>query len=258
MMGRLDGKVAIVTGGAMGIGKAAALALAREGARVAAADVDAAGGQATADEIRGAGGEAFFQRTDVGASGDVEALVAATVQRWGGLHVLFNNVGVAIGGGAADMSEEDWNRVLNINLSGIWRGMKYAIPEMIKAGGGSIINTSSVQSLVGFQGWAGYAASKGAINSLTQQAAVEYAPHRIRVNAIAPGTIMTPMNRRIMEGMPEPDKLLEQWSRAHALGRVGEPEEVAALVVFLASDESSFITGELIRVDGGMVIKGPT
>lgn len=255
-MGRLDNKIAIVTGGAMGIGKAAAEALAREGAKVAIGDINEQVGKATTEEISKAGGEVFFQKTDVGVSADVERLVNAAVERYGKLDVLVNNVGVAIGGSAADMSEEDWNRVLNINLSGVWRGMKYAIPHMIKNGKGSIVNTSSVQSLVGFVGWAGYAASKGAINALTQQAAMDYAPHQIRINAIAPGTIMTPMNEKIFKEAPDPDALIKSWNDAHPIGRFGQPEEVANLILFLASDESSFITGEIIRVDGGAVIKG--
>ena len=255
-MGRLNNKVAIVTGGAMGIGKAAALALAREGAKVAVADIEDKAGAATADEIRAAGGEAFFHHTDVGITADVERLVRTTIGRYGRLDVLFSNVGIAIGGSVAELEEEDWNRLININLTSIWRGMKYAIPEMIKRGGGSIINTSSVQSLLGFPGWAGYAASKGGINALTQQAAVDYAKHNIRVNAIAPGTIMTPMNESILKTAENPQGLIDTWKSMHALERVGKPEEVAEAVVFLASDESSFITGEVLRVDGGMVIKG--
>lgn len=255
-MGRLDNKVAIVTGGAMGIGKAAAEVLAREGAKVAIGDINEEVGEATMEAIRKVGGEVFFQKTDVSVSADVERLVNATVQRYGKLDVLVNNVGVAISGSAADISEEDWNRVLNVNLSGVWRGMKYAIPHMIKNCKGSIINTSSVQSLVGFNGWAGYAASKGAINSLTQQAAIDYAPHQIRINAIAPGTIMTPMNEKIFKEVPDPAALIKSWNDAHPIGRFGQPEEVANLILFLASEESSFITGEIIRVDGGVVIKG--
>jgi len=255
-MGRLDSKVAIVTGAAMGIGKAAAVALSREGARVAVADIDEAEGAATVEEISSAGGEAFFQHTDVQISADVGALVRATVERWGKLDILFNNVGVAIAGSVTDISEEDWNRVLNVNLTSVWRGMKYAIPEMIKQGGGSIISTSSVQALLGFTDYAGYAASKGAINALTQQAAIDYAKHKIRINAVAPGTIMTPMNERIFAASDDPQGLTDSWNRMHPLGRFGWPAEVAAAVVFLASDEASFITGECLRVDGGMVIRG--
>lgn len=254
-MPRLQDKVAIVTGGAMGIGRASALALAREGAKVVIGDRDAAG-EGVAAEILSAGGEAFFQLTDVGLSVEVAALVQATVERYGRLDILFNNVGVAIQGTVTDLSEDDWDRVINVNLTSVWRGMKYAIPEMIKSGGGSIISTSSVQSLMGFPGWSGYAASKGGINALTQQAAVDYARHNIRVNAIAPGTILTPMNARIFEALEDPQPLIDTWNGMHALGRFGQPEEVAAAVVFLASDEASFITGECLRVDGGMVIKG--
>lgn len=255
-MGRVENKVAIVTGAAMGIGKAAAIALAREGAKVAVADIEDAKGESVVQEIKAAGGEAFFQHTDVGVTADVERLVNATVERYGKLDVLVNNTGVAISGGAADISEEDWSRVLNINLSGIWRGMKFAIPHMIKNGGGSIINLSSIQALVGFEGWAGYAASKGAINALTQQTAIDYAKHQIRINAIAPGTIMTPMNEKIFDTVPDPQVLIESWNALHPIGRFGQPEEVANAIVFLASDESSFITGVILRVDGGAVIKG--
>lgn len=255
-MGRLEQKVAIVTGGAMGIGEAAALALAREGARVVVADIEADAGAATVATLTAAGGTGFFQRTDVAVSSDVEALVQATVERYGRLDILFNNVGVAIMGSVTEMSEDQWQRVLNINLGGVWRGMKYAIPEMIKGGGGSIINTSSAQALVGFNGWAGYAASKGGIVALTQQAAVDYAPHKIRINAIAPGTIMTPMNEGVFASVVDPQALIDSWNSQHPLGRFGQPEEVAATVVFLASDEASFITGVVLRVDGGLVIKG--
>jgi NAD(P)-dependent dehydrogenase (short-subunit alcohol dehydrogenase family) len=255
-MGRLEGKVALVTGGAMGIGRAVALAFAREGARVVIADIDVEKGHEVVEAIRNTGGDAAFVQADVGRSEDVQAAVQTALRQFGRLDILVNNAGIAVPGSAVDMSEEDWHRVINVNLTGVWRGMKYAIPEMIKGGGGSIINLSSVQSLLGFPGWAGYAASKGGINALTQQAAVEYAPYGIRINAIAPGTIMTPMNERIFREATNPQELIERWNRMHALGRFGQPEEVAALVVFLASDEASFITGEVIRVDGGMVVKG--
>src|SRR5437868_1805312 len=183
-MGRVAGKTAIVTGGAAGIGRACAPALAREGARVAVADVDEAGGADTASAIGTDGGEAFFRRADVGVTADMRELVRAAADRWGRLDVLVNNAGVAIPGSVTDISEEDWERVLNVNLSGMWRGMRFAIPEMLKTGGGSVINTSSVQSLVGFRGWAGYAASKGGINGLTRQVAVDYAAQGLRVEEV--------------------------------------------------------------------------
>jgi NAD(P)-dependent dehydrogenase (short-subunit alcohol dehydrogenase family) len=153
------------------------------------------------------------------------------------------------------MSEEDWQAVLDINLTGVWRGMRAAIPVMLGQGGGSIVNLSSVQSLVGFVGWAGYAASKGGINGLTQQAAVEYASRGIRVNAIVPGTILTEMNERIMEDSGDPQAQMDAWVAMHPMRRVGTPAEVADAVVFLISDASSFVTGTLLRVDGGMVVQ---
>jgi NAD(P)-dependent dehydrogenase (short-subunit alcohol dehydrogenase family) len=254
-MGRLDGKVAVVTGGAHGIGRASAKALGVEGAKVAIGDIDEAGGDRSAREIRDAGGDAVSVRTDVTSMADVEALVGAAVERWGRLDVMFNNVGVAIGGAAGEMSEDDWNRVIDVNLTGVWRGMRVAIPVMLEAGGGSIVNTSSVQGHVGFLGWSGYAASKGGVDALTRQAAVEYAPNGIRVNAVVPGTILTEMNEGILREVDDPDALLAEWTSMHPLGRIGLPEDVAAAVVFLASDESSFVTGESLRVDGGMIVK---
>jgi NAD(P)-dependent dehydrogenase (short-subunit alcohol dehydrogenase family) len=254
-MGRVEGKTAIVTGGASGIGRAAAVALAREGARVAVADIDGAGAAETVAAIEAEGGTAFYRRTDVAVTADVAGLIQDVTKRWHHLDVLFNNAGVAIAGSITEISEQDWERVLSVNLSSVWRGMHFAIPEMLKSGGGSIINTSSVQSAVGFRGWSGYAASKGGINSLTRQAAVEYAARGIRVNAILPGTILTPMNERILATSPDAARIEADWLSMHPVGRLGQPAEVAALAVFLASDESSFITGELIRVDGGLVVR---
>jgi len=253
-MGRVGDKSVVLTGGASGIGRAAARMLAAEGAAVVIGDVDEAAA-GVAEEIRDAGGRATFVRTDVRSWDDVQHLVEAAVREHGGLDVIVNNVGVAIGGSAGEMSEEDWNRVLDVNLSGVWRGMRLAIPEMLKTGGGSIVNVSSVQSLVGFVGWSGYAASKGGINALTQQAAVEYAPQGIRVNAIIPGTILTGMNEGILKEHPDRDTLMSRWAAMHPIGRIGQPEEVATAIVYLASDESSFVTGMLLRVDGGMVVK---
>jgi NAD(P)-dependent dehydrogenase (short-subunit alcohol dehydrogenase family) len=253
-MGRVDGKAVVLTGGASGIGRASAKALAAEGAAIVIGDVEERGADVAA-EIRDAGGHATFIRTDVSSWDDVAALVRGAVEEEGRLDVIVNNVGVAIGGSAGEMSEQDWDRVIDVNLTGVWRGMRLAIPEMLKTGGGSIINVSSVQSLVGFNGWSGYAASKGGINALTQQAAVEYAPKGIRVNAIIPGTILTGMNEGILRDHPDPDGLMAEWTAMHPIGRIGRPEEVAGAVVYLASDESSFVTGMLLRVDGGMVVK---
>ncbi len=254
--GRLQGKVAIVTGAAMGIGKAAASALAAEGALVILSDVNDAAAEAAVRELADRGGSVSFQHADVARASDVEALVSETVRRHGRLDVMVNNAGIAIPGSVVETSEDDWSRTLNVNLAGVWRGMKYAIPRMKESGGGSIINMSSTQSLVGFRNWAAYAAAKGGINALTQQAAVEYAAFGIRVNAIAPGTIMTPMNERIFQSAPDREALLKEWNSLHPLGRFGEPSEIGSLVAFLASDDASFITGVIIRADGGAVIKG--
>jgi len=253
-MGRVQDKVTVLTGGASGIGRAAARMLADEGAIVVIGDVDERAAD-VAEGIEDAGGRASFVRTDVASWSDIERLIATAVDGHGRLDVIVNNVGVAIGGSAGEMSEDDWNRVIDVNLTGVWRGMRLAIPEMLRTGGGSIVNTSSVQSLVGFDGWSGYAASKGGINALTQQAAVEYAPQGIRVNAIIPGTILTGMNEGILAEHPDPDGLMAQWTAMHPVGRIGQPEEVATAIVYLASDESSFVTGTLLRVDGGMVVR---
>jgi NAD(P)-dependent dehydrogenase (short-subunit alcohol dehydrogenase family) len=253
---RLAGKVAIVTGAAMGIGRATAALFAREGAKVVVADIDTAKGEETVQQIRAEGGEALFVRTDVGRDEDVERLVRTAVERYGKLDVLHNNVGVAIGGAVTETPPESWHRVLDINLGGVYRGCRFAIPEMIRNGGGSIINTASVQGMVGFPGWAGYAASKGGIIALTRQMAIEYAKHRVRVNCICPGTIRTPMLDEVLEKAPDPDALLRAWAEAHPIGRFGLPEDIAYAALYLASDESSFITGHALVVDGGVTARG--
>jgi NAD(P)-dependent dehydrogenase (short-subunit alcohol dehydrogenase family) len=253
-MARVRDKVAVVTGAASGIGRAAAQALAAEGARVAVADIDP-DGESVAQAILDAGGDASWVPTDVRSTEEVRAAIDGAARRWGRLDVLCNNAAVAIGGSAGDISESDWAAVLDINLTGVWRGMRAALPHMVAQGSGSIVNVSSVQSLVGFEGWAGYAASKGGINALTQQAAIDYAPAGVRVNAVIPGTILTGMNEGILAESEDREALLAGWVSMHPIGRIGMPEEVAAAIVFLASDESSFVTGSLVRVDGGMVVK---
>lgn len=252
----LDGRVAIVTGAAMGIGKACAVALSHAGASVVLADIDTEAGEAAAAGISAGGGEALFVRCDVTRMSDIELAAAAAVERFGGVDILVNNAARAIGGKVDEIDEDSWNTVLSTNLTSVWRGMRVCVPLMKQRGGGAIVSMSSVQALTGFTGWAAYAAAKGGINSLTQQAALDLAPHKIRVNAIAPGTIMTPLNERVFREHPNPDELIRTWNSAHPLGRFGTPEEVADAAVFLASDRASFITGTLLRVDGGLLIKG--
>jgi NAD(P)-dependent dehydrogenase (short-subunit alcohol dehydrogenase family) len=251
-----EGRVAVITGAAMGIGRACAEAFARGGASVVIADVNEEIGRQTTAAITAAGGKAIFVAADVALMADMEAMAKAALTAFGSIDILVNNAARAIGGRVDETDEVTWNAVMDVNLSGVWRGMRVCVPEMIRRKRGVVINISSVQSLVGFTGWAAYAAAKGGINALTQQSAVDLAPFGIRVNAVAPGTIMTPLNQKIFETIDDPQKLIDTWNKAHPLGRFGEAHEVADAVTFLASDRASFITGEILRVDGGLVIRG--
>lgn len=252
-MKRLEGKAAVVTGAASGIGRSTAVLLVKEGARCVLADVDEEQAQETLRLTKEVGGEAHFVRTDVSRSEDVEAAVTTAVEIFGGIDILHNNAGIALRASVIDTTEELWEQILDVNLGGIFRGCKHTIPHMIEGGGGSIINTTSVQGLRGFEEWAAYAASKGGIIALTKQIALEYAKHSIRVNCIAPGAIDTPMNAQVHGENLE--MLRQTWARAYPLGRAGQPEEVAEAVLFLASDASSFITGQCLVVDGGITVK---
>lgn len=250
-MGKLDGKVAIVTGAASGIGRATALLFAQEGAKVVAADVAEEKGRATAAEIGRAGGQAAFARVDVSQAEQVESMVRTAVDRFGRLDVLFNNAGIdgefsLIG----DSSIENWNRVLAVNLTGVYLGMKYGAQAMLKSGGGSIISTSSVAGVVGFPTMAAYCASKGGVIQLTKSAALDYGRLGIRVNAICPGVIETPMVEALAKTSEAVLGLIKQQTPA---GRFGTADEVAKLALFLASDDSSFCTGASFIVDGGWV-----
>jgi NAD(P)-dependent dehydrogenase (short-subunit alcohol dehydrogenase family) len=252
----LVGRVAIVTGAAMGIGRSVAEALTGEGASVVLADIDEQTGEATTKALRDRGAQAIFVHTDVVRMADMEKMAQTTVKAFGGIDILVNNAARAIGGVVDEIDEENWNTVIATNLSSVWRGMRVCVPEMRKRGKGSVVNMSSVQALTGFKGWAAYAAAKGGINALTQQAAIDLAPAGIRVNAVAPGTIMTPLNEKIFATHPDPQGLIDSWNKAHPIGRFGQPAEVAEAVLFLASDRASFITGEILRVDGGLVVRG--
>jgi NAD(P)-dependent dehydrogenase (short-subunit alcohol dehydrogenase family) len=246
----LENKVALVTGGGSGIGRACALAFAREGAKVVVADVMERGGEETVQMIREAGGESIFVKTDVSKTADVEALVKSAVDTYGRLDCAINNAGIeGIMAPTADYTEENWDRVININLKGVWLCMKYEIPEMQKQGSGAIVNMASVAGLVGFQGMPAYCASKGGIIQLTKVAALEYAKAGIRVNAVCPGVIRTPMVERVTGGNPEAEA---QFTAMEPVGRMGTPGEIAESVVWLCSDAASFITGHPMVVDGGL------
>jgi len=255
MAGRLEGKVAVVTGAGSGIGRAIAHRFAQEGASVVIAEVNRDAGASAASEIRAEGGSALFVPTDVSRAADVEAMVRRTVAEFGRLDVLVNNAAIQILGRLADTSEEDWDRLQSVNLKGVFLCSKYAIPEMVRTGGGSIVNLASVLGLVGDPDLAAYCAAKGGVLALTKAAALAYGPAGIRVNAICPGDVDTPMVRDYFNNDPDPEALRRRISSEYALRRIAEPREIAEAALFLASDASSFVTATALVIDGGLTAK---
>jgi len=254
---KLQDRVAIITGAASGIGKATALRFGKEGARVMCADINGDGAEQTARQIADTGGEAASVKADVAREPEVERMIGETVERWDRLDVLFNNAGIGFGMPVTQVPESEWDRLMDINLKGVYLGCKHAIPKMVAQGGGAIVNTASDAGLRGFSFLSTYCASKGGVVLLTKSLAVEWAAAGIRVNCVCPGVIRTPILDPMLEqsqatlGISEAE-MWDRMARSHPIGRVGEPEEVAAAVTFLASDDASFITGIALPVDGGI------
>jgi NAD(P)-dependent dehydrogenase (short-subunit alcohol dehydrogenase family) len=249
-MGSLDGKVALVTGGSGGIGSATLRRFVREGAAVVCADINEEGGEKIVDELKRSGGRASFARCDVASLSDVTSSVDGAVEEFGRIDILFNNAAISTGGYVADLDPEGWDHSLRVMLTAAMYGMKAAIPHMLSQGGGSIISTSSIYGHVSSAGNAPYATAKAGLINLTRTAAIEYGRKGIRVNAVCPGAVETPMLDTVVSlGLKSREAIAEM----HALGRTIRPEEVANLVQFLASDESSGITGQSIIIDGGLL-----
>ncbi len=242
------GKVALITGAGSGIGRASAMSFARAGARVIVSDIVRTGGEETVGMIEATGGEATFVQTDVTKASNVSALVARAVERYGRLDCAHNNAGVIALGNIVDCTEDDWDRVINVNLKGVWLCLKHEIPQMIAQGGGAIVNTASIAGLSGTGGAVVYGASKHGVVSLTKSAARTYASAGVRVNAVCPGYVDTPMADYIFERSPGAE---EQITARHAVGRIGAPDEIAAAVLWLCSDAATFVTGHPMVVDGG-------
>ena len=249
----LQGKVALVTGGGSGIGRATAIRLAREGAKVMIADYVPAGAEQTVKMIKEAGGEASCTAADVAVTSEVEAMIKKTLDTYGRLDCAYNNAGIeGAMGDTVTCTEENFDRVVAIDLKAVWLCMKYEIPQMLKQGGGSIVNTASIAGLVGFNGIPAYVAAKHGVVGLTRTAALEYAQKNIRVNCVCPGVIRTPMVERAIDkgGFTEAEVIAGE-----PVGRLGKPEEIAEGVLWLLSDASSFVTGHPLTIDGGWIAR---
>jgi len=249
MAGRVDSKIALVTGGGSGIGRATCLAFSREGAKVIVSDVAVRGGEDTVQMIKAAGGQAIFVKADVSKAADVEGLINQAVATYGRLDCAFNNAG--IGGKfvpTAKVKEEDWDQMIAINLKGVWLCMKAELTQMLKQGSGAIVNTASTMGVIANPGVSAYVAAKHGVNGLMKTAALEYAKQGIRVNSVCPGVIRTPMVEQAIASNPQ---MSETFVAVEPVGRLGKPEEIAEAVVWLCSDAASFVTGLPMVVDGG-------
>jgi len=248
---QFEGKVAVVTGASSGIGRAAAIAFGREGASVAIADPDRAGGEEVAQEIRRHGGKAQAHATDVSREADVQALVDEVMARWGHLDVLVNNAGIYLQADAVGTSEADWNHLLAVNLTGAFLCTKHAVLAMLRGTGGSIVNVASEAGLVGIRNQVAYNVSKAALIALTRSCAVDFACKGIRVNCVCPGTTETPLVQAALARAPDPASVRKALEESRPANRLGTPAEIAAAILFLASDHVAYATGAVLSVDGG-------
>ena len=252
---KLKGKVAIITGAGSGIGKAAAELFAEEGAKVLVVDWNRDNGEATTSTICARGGEAIFCYADVSKSQDVERMVTTALEKYGRLDVLFNNAAVQIMAQLVETTEEAWDRIHSVNLKGVFLGCKYAIPALIRSGGGTIINTASILGFVADPDLAAYCVAKGGVIELTKVAALTYGPQGVRVNCICPGDVETPLVKAYFDKDPDPQRLRKEVYSKYALRRIATPKEIAEVAVFLASEGASFVTGSTLVVDGGLTVK---
>jgi meso-butanediol dehydrogenase/(S,S)-butanediol dehydrogenase/diacetyl reductase len=252
-MARLLGKVVLVTGSGMGIGAAIAELCAAEGAHVVAADVDPEAGLRTSQRIAAASGSAISVVCDVARADQVQRAVETTVQTYGGIDVLINNAGISLDGTVLDTAEDDWDRVIAVNLKGVYLCSKYAVPHIVNRGGGAVVNIASVAGLAGLRRGAAYNASKAGVVMLTKNMALDLAPHGIRVNCVCPGATVTPMYEASIARAGDAETVRRNMTLLRPLGRLGEARETAQAVLFLMSDESSYITGTVVVVDGGVM-----
>ncbi len=250
----LDGKVAIVTGAGSGIGRAIATLFAEEGARVAVVDVSESDGKETVELLRKRGGDAVFIQGDISNSAIVKRIVETTVKKYERVDILCNNAGVESMGSILEITEENWDKVMSINLKGVFLCSKHSVPKMVENGGGVIINIASVLGLIGSKGEAAYCASKGGIISLTRAMALDFAPHNIRVNCICPGSVLTPTFKRVMTSLGDYEAAFQRNLDKIPLKRIAEPEEIAYAALYLASEKASYITGSVLVIDGGWSI----
>lgn len=256
--GWMKGRAAIVTGGGSGIGRATAVALAHEGADVAVVDIDSKGGTETVNRIRSSGVKGLYARADVTREDEVRGAVQEALRTFGKLDTLVNNAGIAVAARISETSEGDWDRVIDTNLKGAFLMSKHTIPHMVAAGGGAIVNTASDAGIVGFAKLGAYCASKGGLIQLTRSLAVELGEQHVRVNAVAPtSTLGTRMFDAVLESSKEPEAILRALSDAHPLKRLGTADEVAKLIVFLASSNAAYITGAVFSIDGGITAACP-